>query len=124
LAGGIEPAGEVQVAQRQVGRMYPGAAGGEPAGGLAEGEAGEQPGAQRGRRGRGAGVEPGERVQGRGQRGEQRLGRTTSRMGSGRQPGPARRGRGDVSREVSAVGGVVVCPDRAEPEVVVNPDYG
>src|SRR6185437_13525097 len=40
LAGGIEPAGEVQVAQRQVGRMYLGAAGGEPAGGLAEGEAG------------------------------------------------------------------------------------
>jgi hypothetical protein len=33
------------------------------------------------------------------------------------QPGPARRGRGDVSREVSAVGGVVVRPDRAEPQV-------
>ena len=71
--------------QGQVAWMHPGTDRGEPAGGLAEGEPGNQAGADRFGGGIGPGVQPGERVLGGAQRAEQ-----TRRIGSGQ---PVGRGR-------------------------------
>ena len=63
--------GQARVAQGEVERVHPGLRVGEEPGGLGQREAGEQAVADRGGGGRDARVEPGQRVGGIGQRGEQ-----------------------------------------------------
>ncbi len=79
---------------------------GEPAGGLAQGEPGDQPGAEGGRGGLGPGIETGQRVLGGGERGEQRV-RHARRQAAGSGAGRPGAGRG-----VGFVGQVL--PDRAQ----------
>ena len=71
VQGSIEAAGEALGAEREVVRVDPGMGGGEPAGRLVEGQAGDEAVAQRGRDSGGAGIEPGERVLRCGKRREQ-----------------------------------------------------
>ena len=85
---GIEAAGEPQVAERQVVRVHPGVFGGEAAGGFAEGEAGDQPVAEWGGGGFGAGIEAGQRILGKRERGEQGGGFAPRRLGRRGCPAP------------------------------------
>jgi hypothetical protein len=91
---GIEAAGEQRVAQCRVVRVDPGVFGGEAAGRFPEGEAGDQPVAERRGGGFGAGIEQGQRVLGEGERGEQGGGLARRRIvGRGRpalETGPLR----------------------------------
>ena len=102
---GIEAAGEGPRAERKVVRVDPGMSGGEPAGRLVEGQAGDEAVAQRGRDSGGAGIEPGERVLGCGQGREQGGEVGLCRPAGGRDV-RRDRGRGGVSAVSSASSGV------------------
>ena len=99
--------------QGEVARMHPGADRGEPAGGLAEGEPGDQAGADRLRGGVGLGVHAGERVLRGAERSEQ-----TRRIGSGQPVG-----RDRTCRCTAGTGRglrLLVRPDWAEPGIVLD----
>ena len=106
--------GEAERAQREIERMDPGMGVGEPAGGLGDGHAGEQPVAHGVGCGGGAGVEPGERVGGSRRAG--RAGARRSASGSqasgllrwaadGRRPRALSRRSASVSSAVSSQDG-------------------